>query len=107
MSSYSIYNKIHTTSSARLEVSKDKFALISEANIQRYETLEVYSGSGTQTYPIIVAVSNDKYFQPVNSSISYTLQQGLNELNKLIADQEVSPLDKIRAEYKLGAAFVG
>ena len=85
MSSYSIYNKIHTTSSARLEVSQDKFALISEANIQRYETLDVYSGSGTKTYPIVVAVSNDKYFQPINNN-SYTLQAGLDELNKLIVN---------------------
>ena len=100
MSYYSIYkpvNPVYCGDFSNLEVSQTKFALINEANIQRYETIEVAGGCGPEN--IVVAVSDNKYFQPLNN-ISYKLQTGIDELNRLINSQkEVDELDVIRSQY--------
>jgi hypothetical protein len=112
MSSYSIYRKVIVTSTG-LEVSDDKFALISDNNIQRHEMINTIS-LGYKS--IVVAVSDDKYFVP-NDNFTYTLDQGLAALNNINQalnsdnkdDERMQQIrDAIKASnkgYQLGAAF--
>lgn len=109
--SFSIYRKIVNTSLG-LEVSDDKFALICDNNIQRYEMINTIS-LGYKS--IVVAVSDGKYFVP-NDKFTYILAQGLAALNNineaLTTDKDDEKMTEVREAikasnkgYQLGHAF--